>query len=110
MKPFYLMMTVLTVAVLSQFSASAACGGGGWSKSNPKPNAEPAPLNVAVTEVSAEVVDLGETAQVMSVKAGPVRTIASMARVSSAKWAKGSEPARKNWHASGLSCPLRCPA
>ena len=76
MKPFYLMMTVLTVAVLSQFSASAACGGGGWSKSNPKPNAEPAPLNVSSSDVAAEIVDLGESAQVMSVNAGPVRMIA----------------------------------
>ena len=70
MKTCYLMTTVLTVAVLNLFSARAACGGGGWSKATSTPNA-PAPLSI-----SAEVVDLGESAQVMSIKAGPLRTFA----------------------------------
>ena len=51
-------------------SLHAACSGGGFSK---KPIADR--LVVAPAEVAGEVVDLNETAQVMSVKAGPLAPI-----------------------------------
>lgn len=69
MKPYFLMMSMLAFAFLTHMDANAACGGGGWSK----PKVDPVVLETSATSTApAEVVDLSDNAQVMSVKAGPV--------------------------------------